>query len=136
MNQANFVNGNAGSIFPSCFVVPDSTAPKAVNQATAATSFIVGVSAEYSKYPPLGQYPTVGNVLADAPGDPLLVYQETDECYLNATSAGWTQGSLLTSNSQGYGVAATGTQFYGELALTTMTGTGLGQVKIVTGQLG
>jgi len=131
MSQANFVNGAAGSISPSVFVVIDATSNKAVNQASGATSFIIGVSQEYSKYAPT---PGASTAAADTPGDPVLVYQESNECLLTATTAGWTAGDRLTANSLGQGITATSTNYYGAVALTTMSGAGLGQVKVVTGK--
>lgn len=131
MSQANFINGANGNLSTSVFVVFDTTNNKAVNQAADATHWITGVSQEYAKLAPLANATTYA---ADTLGDPVLVYQEGDECWLNATSAGWTSGDRLTSNASGQGIAASGTNFYGAVALTTMTGAGLGQVKVVTGK--
>jgi hypothetical protein len=131
MTQANFVNGAGGNINPSTFVVQDTTNNKAVNQAADATHFIVGVSQEYSKYAPI---PSASTVAADTLGDPVLVYQDTDTCFLTSTTAGWTAGDRLTSNANGLGVTASSTNYYGAIALTTLSGVGLGQVKVVTGK--
>lgn len=131
MSQANFVNGAAGSISPSVFVVFDTTNNKSVNQASGTSAFIVGVSQEYSKYAPI---PGASTVAADTQGDPILVYQDTNECLLQSTTAGWTAGDRLTSNASGQGVTASSTNYYGAIALTTMSGAGLGQVKVLTGK--
>ncbi len=130
-NQANFCNGAAGTIAPSVFVVFDTTNNKAVNQASGTAAFIVGVSQEYSKYAPI---PNATTYAADTFGDPIMVYQDTDECWLNATSAGWTAGDRLTSNASGFGVTASGAQYYGGVALTTAPGVGLYQIKVLTGK--
>lgn len=131
MAQANFVNGAAGTINPSTFLVQDTTNPKAVNQASGTSSFIIGVAQEWVKYAPI---PNATTIAADTLGDPIKVYQIGDICLLQATSAGWTAGDRLTSNASGQGVTATTSNFYGALALTTMTTAGLGQVQIVLGK--
>jgi len=132
MAQANYVNGSAGNVATSVFVVQDTTNPKAVNQASGATAVIVGVSQEYAKYAPI---PNATTYAADAAGDPVKVYQIGDVCLLQATSAGWTAGDRLTSNASGVGVTATSGNLYGAIALTTMTGAGLGQVQVVLGKV-
>lgn len=129
--EANFVNGSAGSISTNVFVVFDTTAPKAVNQASGTTAFIIGISQDNPKTAPI---PNASTVAADAAGDPVKVYQIGDVCLLQATSAGWTAGDRLTSNGSGIGVAASGSNYYGAVALTTMTGAGLGQVQVLVGK--
>jgi hypothetical protein len=133
MAEANFVNGALGTIAPSVLVVIDTTSWKAVNQANAATGFIIGVSQEYANTAPI---PGATLNAATSPGDPIKVYQIGDVCLLNSTSAGWTAGDRLTSTSDstGRGITATGTNYYGAIALSTMTGVGLGQVQIVLGK--
>jgi len=131
MTQPNFVNGSGGNISTSVFVVQDTGNPKAVNQAADATHFIVGVSQQYAKYAPI---PNATTVAADTQGDPVLVYTEGDTCWLNATTAGWTAGDRLTANASGQGITASGTNYYGAIALTTMSGAGLGQVQVLLGK--
>ncbi len=131
MSQANFVNGAAGSISPSVFVTIDTSSEKAVNQASGTTAFIIGITDQWSKYAPI---PNASVVAADTAGDPVTVFQEGDECLLTATTAGWTAGDRLTSNSSGQGVTASGSNYYGAIALTTLSAAGLGQVKVATGK--
>lgn len=128
----NFVNGAGGSISPSTFVVSDTSNFKAVNQASGTSAFIVGIAQEYSKYAPI---PGASTVAADTAGDPVMVYTLGDGIVLlQATTAGWTAGDRLTSNSSGQGVTASGTNYYGAVALSTMSGAGLGQVMVVLGK--
>lgn len=132
MAEANFVNGAGGSITPSTFVVFDTTNPKAVNQAVGSSAFIIGVAQEWSKYAPI---PGNSTVAADTAGDPLRIYQEGESMVmLNSTSAGWTAGDRLTANSAGFGVTASGSVYYGAVALSTMTGLGLGPVIVLVGK--
>lgn len=135
MAQANYVNGAAGTIAPSVFVITDTSSWKAVNQATASTSFIVGISQEGAQNAPI---PGASTVAATSAGDPIMVYQIGDICLLQSTTAGWTAGDRLTSNSSGQGITASGANVYfGALALTTISGGAagaLGQVQVVLGQ--
>lgn len=131
MSQPNFVNGAAGNINVSTFVIQSTSVNKAVDQATGTSTFIVGIAQEYPKYAPL---PGASLVAADTQGDPVMVYSIGDTCLLQATTAGWTAGDRLTANATGLGVAASGSQYYGAIALTTMSGAGLGQVQVLLGK--
>lgn len=135
MAQANYVNGTGGTIAPSVFVVTDTGSWKAVNQAAGTSAFIVGISQEYPATAPI---PNASTVAANSAGDTLKVYQIGDICLLAATTAGWTAGQLLSSNASGQGLAASSGQYYGALALTTITGAAagaLGQVQVIVGKL-
>jgi hypothetical protein len=128
-HSPNFIAN--GTINPSCFVVCDTVVNNAVDQASAATSFIMGVSQEWSKFAPI---PSATQEAADV-GDSLKVYSVGEVCLLQATSAGWTQGDRLTSNALGQGITATGTNYYGAVALTTVTGVAqLGRVLVLLGK--
>jgi hypothetical protein len=131
MGHANFVNGAAGTIGTSLFVIMSASVSKAVDQATGAGTVIAGISQEFSKLAPI---PGASLVAASVQGDPIFVYQNNDVCLLSATTSGWTEGQLLTADSTGRGIAASSTDHYGAQALTTMTGVGLGQVKILIGK--
>jgi hypothetical protein len=131
MSQPNYVNGSAGTIATAVFVTQDTTLPKAVNQASGSGAYIVGVSAEYSQNAPLpGQSALYA---ANAQGDPIKVFTVGETCLLNASSAGWTAGDRLTANASGQGVTASGAVYVGAIALTSMTGLGLGQVQVIFG---
>lgn len=135
MSQANYVNGTGGTIAPSVFVVTDTGSWKAVNQASGTGSFLVGISQEGAATAPI---PNASTVAASAAGDPIMVYQISDICLLASTTAGWTAGQLLTSNASGQGLAASSGQYYGALALTTISGGAagaLGQVQVINGKL-
>lgn len=133
MSQANFVNGAGGTINPSTFVVFDTTNNKSVNQASAATALIIGVAQEYAKY---GPTPGATTYAADALADPVKVYQIGDTCLLSASTAGWTAGDKLTSNASGQGITTTSSgNYFGAVALTTMSGAGLGQVQVIIGNV-
>jgi hypothetical protein len=127
MATPNFVAN--GTIQPSRFVTIDSTSENAVIQASANTQELIGVSQEWSKLAPI---PGASSEAADA-GDPIKVYGLTDICLLQSTTAGWTAGDRLTANSSGQGVTASGTEHFGAVALTTVSGAGLGRVQVVIG---
>lgn len=128
MSEPNFIAN--GTIQPSRFVCIDPTVNKAVTQAADATHFIIGVSQEWSVKAPI---PGATSEAANQ-NDPVKVYTSGDICLLSATSAGWTSGDRLTSDSAGSGVTASGTNYYGAIALSTLTGSALGQVQIITGK--
>lgn len=126
MSEANFVAN--GTINPSVFVVIDATqGQNRVIQASAATTPLAGISQEGGTYAPI---PGQSNVAALA-GDPVKVYQTDEVCFLQATSAGWTAGDLLTANSSGLGVTASSTNQVGAQALTTVSAAGYGWVKVI-----
>lgn len=130
MSEVNFVNGSGGNISPSRFVVIDATAFKAVNSAADNTHFIIGISQEWAKLAPISNATTYA---ADTAGDPIKVYQIGDTCLLQSSSAGWTAGDRLTSTTAGVGVTASSTDYYGAVALSTVSGAGLGQVQVLLG---
>jgi hypothetical protein len=126
MSGPNFIAN--GTIQPSTFVVIDTTqAGNAVIAASGNSTPIIGIAQEWSKLAPT---PGQSSEAADQ-GDEITVYSESDVCLLNATSAGWTAGDLLTSNASGFGVTGTSGQQSGAQALTTMAGVGLGRVKVI-----
>jgi hypothetical protein len=117
-----------GDITPSRFVNISGT--NQVNQADAVSDKLVGVAQEWSKNAPI---PGASSLAAES-GDPVMVYGLGEMCLLTATSSGWTAGDRLTSNATGKGVTASGTDQYGAVALSTVTGEGLGRVQIVIGK--
>jgi hypothetical protein len=127
MATPNFVAN--GTIQPSRFVTIDSTSENAVIQASANTQELIGISQEWSKLAPI---PGASSEAADA-GDPIKVYGLSDICLLQSTTAGWTAADRLTSDANGNGVTASGTDHYGAVALTTVSGAGLGRVQVVIG---
>lgn len=132
MAEVNYVNGSGGSINVCRFVTPDTSNPKAVNQAADATHKIVGVAQEYPKAAPI---PNASTVAADTAGDPVRVYQIGEVCLLDSAS-GWTAGDFLTSDANGKGITTTTAgDFYGAIALTTLSGAGLGQVQVMFGNV-
>jgi len=128
MAEPNFIAN--GTIQPSRFVVPDTSVNKAVDQASGNSAFIIGVSQEWSKLAPI---PGASSEAADQ-GDPIKVYTIGDICLLQSTTAGWTAGDRLTSDANGNGLTASGTNYYGAVALTTVSGAGLGQVQVILGK--
>lgn len=131
MSSPNFVNGAAGTIATSVFVVIDTSSAKAVNQASSASVQIIGISSEYAQNAPL---PNASTVAATSAGDPIKVFTIGDVCLLNSSTAGWTAGDRLTANAAGFGIASGSGNYYGAIALTTMTGLGLGQVQVILGK--
>ena len=124
----NFVAN--GTVNPSTFVRIDATDNNKVIAASANSQFLIGVAQEWSKNAPI---PNATQEAADA-GDPLKVYGVGDICLLQATTAGWTAGDRLTSDANGNGVTASSTNYYGAVALTTLSGAGLGRVQVVLGK--
>lgn len=128
MATPNFVAN--GTIQPSRFVKVDSTSENAVIQAAASTDKLVGISQEWSKAAPI---PGATSEAADQ-GDSVKVYGVTDVCLLQSTTAGWTAGDRLTTDANGNGVTAGSTDEYGAVALTTLSGQGLGRVQVIIGK--
>lgn len=126
MPSPTFVAG--GTIQPSTFVLINGS-----NQVIAASgnsAFLQGVAQEWSKSAPI---PGATSEAADN-GDPVAIYGLGEVCLLQATTAGWTAGDRLTSNASGQGVTASGSQYYGAVALATLSGAGLGRVQVVFGK--
>jgi hypothetical protein len=119
-----------GTIGCSLFVVMDTTTSNAVDVASANSQFLIGISQEFADTAPIPGA-TVNAAIA---GEPIAVYSIGEICLLNATTAGWTAGDRLTSSATGAGVTASGSQYYGAVARTTLTGTGLGWVEVVLGK--
>lgn len=128
MPTPSFVAG--GTINPSVFVY--ITGSNTVSQASASTQKLIGISQEWSKFAPIpGATSEAANV-----NDQITIYGLEHECLLNATSNGWTAGDRLTATTGGYGAtASTDGNFFGAIALSTMTGVGLGRVQVVLGQV-
>lgn len=125
------LNGTAnGTINPSRFCITDTSVSNAFDQASANSQFLIGVSQEYSKNAPI---PGASQEAADA-GDPVFVYSVGEVCLLQSTTAGWTAGDRLTSDANGNGVTASGTQYYGAIARSTLSGAGLGNVEVTLGK--
>lgn len=128
MAQPNYTAN--GTIQPSRFVIIDTSTSSRVIQASAATSPLVGVSQEWSKLAPT---PGQSSEAADA-GDPIKVYSLGDLCLLQSTTAGWTAGDRLTSDGNGNGITASSTNYYGAIALDTVSGAALGRVQVEFGK--
>lgn len=129
MTAPNYIAN--GDINPSRFVIIDSSSNNAVISATGTGTMLVGVSQEWSELAPI---PGASSKAAAA-GDPIKVYGLGDVCFLAATTAGWTAGDRLSSNSSGQGVTdTTSGHWFGAIALTTLTGAGLGRVQVVIGK--
>jgi hypothetical protein len=126
MTSPNFVAG--GTINPSTFV--RITGNNTVSAASAATQALAGIAQEWSKNAPI---PGATSEAAVS-GDQVMVYGETAICLLQSTTAGWTAGDRLTSDANGAGVTASTTNFYGAIALTTLSGSGLGRVQVLLGK--
>jgi hypothetical protein len=126
------LNGLANStIGTSLFCVIDTTTGNAFDVASANTQFLIGVSQEYADQAPL---PGVSPLNAAVQGESMFVYSVGEICLLNASTAGWTAGDRLTANASGQGVTASGTQYYGAIARTTLAGAGLGWVEVTLGK--
>lgn len=124
-----------GTIQPSRFVLvdPASTSGDQVIQASTATTELIGISQEFSKLAPI---PNATSEAAAA-GDLVKVYGLGEICLLQSTSAGWTANDRLCADADGKGIASTAdAQFYGAIALTTISGAALGRVQVVLGQRG
>jgi hypothetical protein len=120
-----------GTIGCSTLVVIDTTTGNAFDQATGNAAFLIGVSQEYADTAPI---PGVTTTNAAVQGEVLAVYSVGEICLLNASTAGWTAGDRLTANASGQGVTASGTQYYGAIARTTLSGAGLGWVEVILGK--
>lgn len=117
-----------GTIQPSRFVIIDPSTSDRVVQASATSNYpLAGISQEWSAAAPINN----ASAAAAVAGDQIAVYGPTDVCFLQATSAGWTAGDLLTSDQVGQGVKATGTQYYGAVAISTLSSAGLGRVQVI-----
>ncbi len=127
---ANFINGSAGTIDRAVFVVQSTTVDKAVDQASGTSTFIIGISQEFSG---LAQQGSNSLVAATSQGDPILVYQVGQVCLLQSTSAGWSSGAYLTATTGGKGITATSGQLFGARALTAATTVGMFQVEVLNG---
>lgn len=128
MPTPNWIAG--GTIQPSRFVIQDVSQNNAVVQASGTSDFIVGVCQEWSKLAPL---PGAASDAATS-GDQIMVYGLGEVCLLQSTTAGWTAGDRLTGDTVGRGLAGSSTNYYGAIALTTLTGAGLGRVQVVLGK--
>ena len=120
-----------GTVQPSRFVVIDTSTSSRVIQASASTSPLVGVSQEWSKLAPT---PGQTSEAADA-GDPIKVYSLGELCLLQSTTAGWTAGDRLTADASGDGkTTTTAGDYYGAIALDTVSGQVLGRVQVEFGR--
>jgi hypothetical protein len=125
MASPNFLAN--GTIQPSTFVMLDPSSNERVITCTANSAFPIGIAQQGVKY-----FPTPGsatNEAADA-GDQIQVYGAGDVCLLSISTAGITTGQLITSNSLGQGVAASGSNICGAVALETLSGAGLARVQV------
>jgi hypothetical protein len=115
-----------GTINPSVFVKIDSSSNERVIQAAANSDFPIGVSQQGTK-----NFPTPGGTTyAAQAGDQIQVYGPTDICLLTIGTAGVTAGDSLTSDGNGNGVTASGSQIVGAIALETVGGGGLARVQV------
>jgi hypothetical protein len=112
------------------FVVIDTTTGNAFDQASSNSQFLIGVSQEFGNNPPIPG--AVEN--AGVQGESIMVYSVGEICLLNASSAGWTAGDRLTSNASGQGITASGANYYGAVARTTLVSGGLGWVEVTLGK--
>ncbi len=127
-NSRTFGAGATPTIATSVFVSVDPTQNDAVVQASGG--YTIGISQNYAKYAPI---PNASAVAADTAGDPVQVYLTGSQCLLQSTSAGWTAGDLLKPNASGQGVTASGSDVFGAVATSTLTGAGLGVVVVTQG---
>lgn len=106
-----------GNILPYSFVKLDTTTPFKVVQAAANTDIPIGVSSEQVDVPPIPQ--STGTQYAAVAGEMLKVYRTGARCKLKIGAGGCTAGDRLTSDASGNGVTASGTNYYGAVALDT-----------------
>ena len=120
-----------GAIGTSVFVTVDATSNNACIQ-SASGAFPIGVSQEGSYLAPT---PGASGLATTASGQLIQIYGLGDVCLLNATSAGWTAGDHLkpAADGSGFGITASTGNYFGAIALETLSGTGLGRVQVVLG---
>lgn len=113
-----------GDIYPSRFVMMDSSADRTGLQATA-NAVIIGVSMEGSNYPPLNDLVTTHKAAKE--GDYFRLYGDGDYCLVEAGEA-FDRGTRLKADANGKAVAilTTGTtnQNIGAIALESSNGDG------------
>jgi hypothetical protein len=119
-----------GTIGCSTFVVIDTTTGNAFDQASSNSQFLIGVAQEFADNAPIPG----ATVNAAQQGEELMVYSVGEICLLAASSAGWTAGDRLTSNASGQGITASGANYYGAVARTTLVSGGLGWVEVTLGK--
>ena len=131
MGQSSSPNFLAnGAISTSVFVEVDASSNNRCIQATAG-AFCIGISQEGSQLAPI---PGASSLAATAADQEIQVYGLGEVCLLNATSAGWTAGDRLKADSSGFGVTASASDYFGAVALETLSGIGLGRVQVVLGK--
>lgn len=127
MTSPNLVaNGN---INVASFVKVDSSASNRCVQ-SGAGDLSIGISQEGANLAPI---PGASGLAAVA-GNEVKVYGLGDICLLQASTAGWTAGDQLKSNSVGAGVTASSNDTYGAIALETISTNVLGRVQVVIGK--
>jgi hypothetical protein len=120
-----------GTIACSTFVKVDSSTSFKCIQAAANTDWPIGISQEWADAAPIPGASTNAAVA----GEQVKIYGLGDICLLQSTTAGWTAGDKLTSNSTGQGVTASGSNVFGAIALETISGSALGRVQVIIGLL-
>lgn len=118
-----------GTIQCSRFVVISDS--NTVIAATGTSVPVFGISQEYSLKAPI---PGATSEAANN-ADPIMVYTLGSLCMLQSSTAGWSAGDKLTATTAGVGVTATSNQQHGAIAISTLTGSGLGRVQVVLGKV-
>lgn len=120
-----------GQINTSCFVSVDASSNNACIQ-SASGAFPIGISQAGSYLAPI---PGAAGYATTASGQLLEIFGLSEVCLLNATSAGWTAGDHLkpAADGSGFGITASTGNYFGAIALETVSGVGLGRVQVVLG---
>ncbi len=125
----------SGNINPSSFVKLGTADDFFAAQATSNADVIYGVAQAGAFDPPGISGSTAYAANAPPPLEEILVYHQGDVCGLVAGTAGYSAGSLLTSDVNGYGVAATSGNYYGARALETAKAGCIGRVEVQVGKI-
>ncbi|MBQ9875373.1 MAG: hypothetical protein IJM30_13040 [Thermoguttaceae bacterium] len=120
MDRIQYVAG--GNIYPSRFVKQATTAPFTVVQATAGAA-VVGISQEGTTVVPIDGFTNASSGFAGTEGLPIKVFGEHSECLLEVAAA-VAAGTLLKSDADGKGVAASTGDLVGARALEASTAAG------------
>jgi hypothetical protein len=109
----------AGNVLPSSFVTVDANYDFQCRQATATTDKIVGVSQVGIDQPPnLGAiFGSTAAQVAGQPGEQISIHSVGDVAPITLGTGGCSPNDLLTADSSGNGVVASGGNYYGGLAL-------------------
>jgi hypothetical protein len=133
MNQLdNLPFACGGNCLAASFGKIDPSVPFTVIQAGAGDETIC-IFQDGSKAPPglVAYYGGTETALCGGVGDKPKMYFAGDRCLLRAGTGGWTAGADLMSDANGNGVAATGTNYIGAQALSTVNAGELGDVIVV-----